>query len=299
MFETRIKQPQFIAAVKLVANKRDDLFFAKRTRLPADAKKTPLDGLKKSSLTNFKAQVLSSFFWPQLRSNDYKMPESINWLTGSFMNSFELQGTQQKLRFQPALSKVSVRLKLEDRLVEESDLPGWRASVIDMFASQRIPNNSFSSSTYNDAIGLTPEQLMEALNMEEELVQDALTFWTSKSVLYRRSTGAYSVLERLNIPIESAQQPDVESDDQGCLVSAVKSQDAMLRESAPMFSTFIANMLRNQGPKEVGGMMGITSLLKMVLPSFTYGEEEVRWLLGEMLARGEVVREGEVWKVVA
>ena len=37
-------------------------------------------------------------------------------------------------------------------------------------------------------------------------------------------------------------------------VSAVKSQDAMLREAAPMFSTFIVNMLRNQGPKEVGGM---------------------------------------------
>ena len=80
-------------------------------------------------------------------------------------------------------------------------------------------------------------------------------------------------------------------------ISAVKSQDAMLRESAPMFETFIANMLRNQGAKEVGGMMGITSLLKMVLPTFTYGDEEVKWLLGEMESKGEIMKNGDTWSI--
>ena len=286
MFETRMKQPHFLAAVKVVANKRNDLFFAKRTRIPPDT--------KKKSGTNFKAQILSSEFWPQLRSNDYNMPASLQALNSTFEIRFEELGTQQKLHFQPALSKVSIRLDLEDRTIEESDVPSWRASVIDMFASAK----DNSTIEYDDAVALTTEQLTEALNMEEELVQDALNFWTSKSVLYRRLSGAYSIFERLDMEIEKTQHQDVQPDNQDGLVSAVKSQDAMLRESAPMFSTFIANMLRNQGPKEVGGMMGITSLLKMVLPSFTHGEEEVRWLLGEMMARGEVVREGEVWKVV-
>ena len=291
MFEGRIKQPQFIAAVKLVANKRNDLFFAKRTRIPQDAKKR--DG------TNFKAQVLSSFFWPQLRSNEYNMPASLETLNSSFNNRFEALGTQQKLQFRPALSKVSIRLDLDDRTIEESDVPGWRASVIDLLASEHAQKDHFPSPEYDDTIGLTPEQIMEALNMEEELVQDALNFWTNKSVLYRRPSGAYSVLERLDMEVETAQDRDMQPDDQDGLVSAVKSQDAMLRESAPMFETFIANMLRNQGPKEVGGMMGITSLLKMVLPSFTYGEEEVRWLLSDMQTRGEVVSEGNVWKTVS
>jgi anaphase-promoting complex subunit 2 len=44
-------------------------------------------------------------------------------------------------------------------------------------------------------------------------------------------------------------------------------------------------------------MMGIANMLKMVLPTFTYGEEEVLFLLGEMEARGEVARDGESWKV--
>jgi anaphase-promoting complex subunit 2 len=44
-------------------------------------------------------------------------------------------------------------------------------------------------------------------------------------------------------------------------------------------------------------MMGIANMLKMVLPTFTYGEEEVLFLLGEMEARGEVMRDGESWKI--
>jgi anaphase-promoting complex subunit 2 len=133
--------------------------------------------------------------------------------------------------------------------------------------------------------------------MEEDLVNDALTFWTNKDVLYQRSPGSYAVLERLDMkPVDTGdQQQPPQQVDAG--ISAVKSQDAVLKENAIMFETFIANMLRNQGPKLVDGQMGITALLKMVLPAFTYGEDEVRWLLGEMEARGEVVRKGDSWAV--
>ena len=288
-FSNRIKQAQFIAAVKLIANKRNDLFFAKRTRIPADA--------KKKDAPNFKAQILSSFFWPQLRSNEYNLPASLQALNSSYEQRFESLGTQQKLHFRPGLARVSVQLELEDRTVEETDVPGSRASVIDLFASDSGLKGHLEATQYDDATGLTPEQISEALSMGAELVQDALNFWTNKQVLYRRPSGNYAVLERLDMEVEVAQPEVAQSEDDH--ISAVKSQDAMLRESAPMFSTFIANMLRNQGPKEVGGMMGITSLLKMVLPSFTYGEEEVSWLLGQMESRGEVVREGEKWRVAS
>lgn len=94
--------------------------------------------------------------------------------------------------------------------------------------------------------------------------------------------------------VGDSQQPVLQEE----TISAVKSQNAMLQEGAPMFETFIANMLRNQGPKQIGGMMGITNLLKMVLPTFTYGDDEVAWLLGEMEGRGEVTWNGDVWAVV-
>lgn len=291
LFESRMKRPQFIAAVKLVANKRDDLFYAKRTRLPPESA-GPSN--RKKNGPNFKTQILSSFFWPQLRSNEFDMPSVLEPLVENFEHRFSMLGSQRKLQFRPALGKVSIRLDLNDRTVDESDVPGWRASVIDSFALDRTGMDDGPAADYDANAGLTPNQLMGALNMEEELVVDALNFWTNKNVLYRMPSGAYAVLERLDMDVDAI-QPQIQQEQ---TISAVMSQDAMLRDSAPMFETFIANMLRNQGPKEVGGMMGITGFMKMVMPTFTYGDEEVRWLLSEMEGRGEVARNGDTWSVV-
>lgn len=180
---------------------------------------------------------------------------------------------------------MSLRLDLEDRIIEENDIPAWRASVIDAFASQ---------SPQDDKEGLTIELLMSKLSMEEELVKDALNFWINKNVLYQKSPGIYAVLERLDMEVDLMEH-EVQQED---TITAVVSQNDMLRESATMFETFIANMLRNQGSKQIGGPMGITNLLKMVLPIFTYGDDEVAWLLSEMEARGEVSRNGDTWAVV-
>jgi len=166
--------------------------------------------------------------------------------------------------------------------------------VIDAFCTDLSIPLENADQQFNDSEERTAEELAETLQMEEELVQDGLNFWLSKQVLYQRAPGVYAVRERMDMDIGAIQeQVQVKQSE----ISAVKSQDALLRESAPMFSTFIANMLRNQGAKEVGGMMGITGLLKMVLPTFTYGDEEVKWLLGEMESRGEVKKQGEKWAV--
>jgi anaphase-promoting complex subunit 2 len=179
---------------------------------------------------------------------------------------------------------MSVTLELEDRTISESDIPSWRVSVI----------NAFSSDEADVEATLTASQLENQLQMDAELVSDALSYWSSKRVLYQPSPAQYAVLERLDMDAAPTAQIAAEEE----AFSAVKSQDAVLRENAPMFEIFIANMLRNSGAKEVGGMMGIANMLKMVLPTFTYGEEEVLFLLGEMEARGEVARDGESWKVM-
>jgi anaphase-promoting complex subunit 2 len=282
MFDTRIKRAQFLAALRLVANKRNDLFYAKRTRIPSDR----AGQSNKQDSTNFEAQILSSFFWPQLRMNEFNMPQAIAPLQNSFEERFNQLGSQRRLQFRPALARMSLKIELEDRVVEELDVPGWRASVIDAFSPGPEPASED---------GLSLMELMERLQMEEELVLDALNFWSNKHVLFQPSPDRYAVLERLDMDVGSFQQQGPQDDD---MVSAVKSQDTMLRESAPMFETFIANMLRNQGGKEVGGMMGITNLLKMVLPTFTYGDDEVRWLLSEMERKKVVQKNGDMWSIV-
>ena len=63
------------------------------------------------------------------------MPEFLSSLNSSFDSKFRDLGNQRKLHFQPALSRISLRLELEDRTIDEKDIPGWHASVIDAFAA--------------------------------------------------------------------------------------------------------------------------------------------------------------------
>ncbi|TKA24220.1 hypothetical protein B0A50_05984 [Salinomyces thailandicus] len=279
LFEYRMKPAQFTAAVNLVASKRGELYFPKRTRLPQEAVR---DEPTKEGALSYKVQVLSGFFWPQMRSNDFALPQQFAEMDEAFGERFSRLGNQRKLHFRKALARVTVELELEDRRVRETDVPAWRASVINTFADHEAGTI------------LTAEQLMTTLGMEEELVADALGFWSGKRVLFQPTPGTYAVLESLDMDT-GPPQPDVQP--QADAVSAMMSQDAMLRESAPMFETFIKGMLRDGGPKEIGGFMGITNMLKMVLPTFTYGDDEVKLLLNEMVTRGEVVRNGETWAV--
>jgi anaphase-promoting complex subunit 2 len=293
-FENRMSHSQFLASVKLTANRRGDLYFPKRGRLPPSAGKNERASDKLDSYNrgdpDISFRILSSFFWPQLRTNKFSLPEfsTLPDDLAKIENKFNRLGGQRCLEWQHALGRMSITLELEDRTITEPDVHAWRVSVIDAFSAPYERNaEDFEGATR------TNDQLEKQLEMDAELVADALSYWSHKRVLYQPEAGKYAVLERLDMDfaVQSAAAGEEEA------FSAVKSQDAVLRENAPMFEIFIANMLRNSGPKEVGGMMGIANMLKMVLPTFTYGEDEVLFLLGEMEGRGEVVRDGEAWKV--
>nr|OQO27919.1 hypothetical protein B0A51_06418 [Rachicladosporium sp. CCFEE 5018] len=283
MFAAQMSQPEFLATVKLVANHRGDLLYPKRGRLPSAPSPAKLAEVRPVNGIDTSIRILSSFFWPQLRSNTFVMPGKIENATKKMSELFARHSGQRTLDWHDALAKISVRLELEDRTVEEQDIPAWRGSVVDLFGG----------STYDADIGFTILDLELQLNMDPELVLDAVQYWLSRRVIYQHpSSGHYLVLERLDLDIAppapiAVLEPDA--------ASGLKSQDAMFKENAPMFETFIANMLQNGGAKEVGGFVGITNMLKMVLPTFTYGEEEVEWLLGEMEGKGMVARDGGMW----
>ncbi|KAK6443738.1 hypothetical protein LTR95_000565 [Oleoguttula sp. CCFEE 5521] len=283
LFAARMSQPEFLATVKLVANHRGDLFYPKRGRLPSAPSPAKPTEIRPANAIDTSIRILSSFFWPQLRSNTFVMPSKIATSTKTMSETFARHSGQRTLDWHDALAKMSVRLDLEDRTVEENDVPAWRGSLI----------NLFGGITYETDVGFTIADLELQLNMDPELVLDAVQYWLSRRIIYQHpSSGHYFVLERLDLDIAppapvAVLEPDAES--------GIKSQDAMFKENVSMFETFIANMLQNGGAKEVGGFMGITNMLKMVLPTFTYGEEEVEWLLGEMEGKGTVARDGGMW----
>jgi len=290
IFERRMSAAEFQAALRLVATRRGELYFPKRVLRSQEA--ADLVAPSPAVDVEYRVQVVSSFFWPQMRSNNFNLPTVLAELDDSFNQHFSQLGNQRKLHFRRAVARVTVDLQLEDRNVHEEDVPAWRATVIDAFASER-GNIEADDISYNPADGLSFDLLVESAQMEEDLVRDALRFWIGKQVLYEKAPGVYAVLERLDMDTISAQQLPLPDN----TVSAMISQDAMLRDNAAMFEAFIMNMLQNGGPKEVAGFMGITNTMKMVLPAFSYGDDEVVWLLREMEKKGQVSRSGEVWSI--
>ncbi|KAI5361289.1 Putative cullin, anaphase-promoting complex subunit 2 [Septoria linicola] len=295
-FKTRVDSTQFQADLRLVANKRDDLYFPKRTRLPAERTKEIASPEGVKSKIEFETQVLSSYFWPQLRDGDFRVPQSIAKHKEKYEQAFSRISAQRRLEWRPALDMTTLTLMLEDRDVEAVDVEVWKTNVIDAFATERHDDSDIPPIEYDEDEGISVASLADALEMPEDFVQTGISYWMTKRVLYEKSTGKYAVLERLDMDVPEIEEPsqlDIEQE-----AGALMSQQAMLRQNASTFQIFIEQMLRNSGAKEIGGMMGITSIMKMVMPSFTYGDDEVRWLLQDMESRGDVVRKGESWAVV-
>lgn len=105
-----MKPSHFQSALKLIANKHNDLLYAKRTRLPTEPSSVP-PGKRKEGEIDFKAQILSSFFWPQMRSNEFDMPPALRSFPERFEHEFQARGNQRKLQFRPALARVSRTLQ--------------------------------------------------------------------------------------------------------------------------------------------------------------------------------------------
>jgi anaphase-promoting complex subunit 2 len=230
------------------------------------------------------AHILSSFFWPSLKDDDFKVPEPVQALRRHYEEAFESVKDTRKLRWLTALGRVAVELELEDRTVEE-DVPTWTASVI----------YAFESAT-GEAPIKSVEQLEEELEMDEALVRNAVAFWRSKQVLRETGTDTYTVIENLSTLSKDDQQPTAPVPmEEEPAVSAVKSQRDLLNENAELYKTFILGMLTNQGNLP---LMRIFMMLKVVVPGgFGFGLEEVKSLLQDLVADGKIAGQGEVYGV--
>lgn len=285
-FKGRMEHKAFSAALQLVARHRNGLYFPKRTRLPAEvAQESPAadDGS-----VHFEAKIISGYFWPQLRDMSFVVPEQVKHYMAQYERAFSNISGQRKLEWKHGAGTADVRLVLEDRIVEEARIEEWKATLICAFASKEGHDNS---------VDATVADLMSSLQMEEEYVLGAVSYWIGKRVLYEKSSGTFAVLERLDMQVEHVEDTtEAELD----AFAAVRSETSMLRANAVTYQTFIEGMLRNQGTKEIGGMMGITSMMKMVLQDFAYGDEDVQWLLDDMESRGIVkkIGSGDLWALV-
>ncbi|QDS71513.1 hypothetical protein FKW77_004946 [Venturia effusa] len=240
-------------------------------------------------------QILSRFFWPSLRDDNFAIPAPITELQSQYEKVFESIKDMRKLDWLPALGRVTVELEFEDRKVEEV-VPTWTASVI----------YAFNSDDEKESNAKSVEQLREGLGMEEALVRNALVYWVSKQVLQEVAglPDTFEVMEKLPTATSSGDDGGAQAAQQAAIldaasgaagVSAVKSQANILEENSELYRNFILGMLTNGGNMPVPR---IEMMLKMMLPGgFPFGTEEIRGLLEGMEAEGKVAGQGGVWGV--
>tara|TARA_R110002003_G_scaffold28_15_gene1633 strand:- start:9706 stop:11877 length:2172 start_codon:yes stop_codon:yes gene_type:complete len=263
-----------------------------------------VSGLAPPPDTTLNAQILSSFFWPSLRDDTFRVPLEIDQLQKEYESRFERIKGMRKLRWMNALGEGSITLEFDDRTEDFDHLTPWQVSVV--YAFQPQPGEEHIAKKKGkggEGISRDVEQLEEMLEMDESLVRQAVAFWVGKSVLREISPSTYTVIESL--PRKSSQlQADEDAAAaaeelaavQAAQTTTVKSQMDVLNEKKDVYAAFIMGMLTNQGnmPASRIAMM----MRMMVQGGFPFGLEEVRGLLGDMEGSGKVVGlGGDVWGV--
>ena len=233
--------------------------------------------------SRFSTLILSSFFWPSLREDEFDVPDPINAVRQSFEENFERIKNLRKLHWLSALGRVSIELELNDRTLNFDSVQTWQASVIYAFQDD---------SGGNQAAEKTIQELEKSLSMEELLVRNAVTFWVGQRVLIEVRKDTYQVLESL----PSAEEEEAAVSVQGrvaqadAAISAIKSQDAVLRDNKEMYELFMIGMLTNGGAMDPSR---VTMMMKLVVPGgYAFGEEETKWLLSDLVAQGKVAESG-------
>ena len=231
-------------------------------------------------------KILSSFFWPSLREQEFRIPREIRALQDAYAERFESVKHNRKLKWLNAQGRVTVSLDFEDRTVTERNVQTYQAAVIHAFQEPN-PHEIDGPATR------TVEMLQEALEMDKALVLNALKFWVGKLILREVETdSAFTVLERLD---------DGAGDREAAAAAAaaaagdtdmgvIKSQQDRFGEKRGIYTQFVTMMLTNSGNKPTAQIHMMMKTL--VQGGFPFSEEDLRDLLSDMVEQGALINTG-------
>ncbi|KAL5048244.1 hypothetical protein BDW71DRAFT_178195 [Aspergillus fruticulosus] len=259
------------------------------------------------------AKILSHFFWPELKGQQFKVPAEITELQRRYAEGFESLKQSRKLTWLNGFGQVTVELDLEDRVFVE-EVSTWQATVIYAFNSDTAESEPVSKSI---------TELSTQLDMSAALVRSACLFWVSRRILTeipgQRDT--FRVLESLptttndttnndtkyaaveSTPFHTTADVDVSADAAANAAAAAEaavakeSAEAAAMEKMNLYWQFIVGMLTNQGAMP---LQRIVMMLKIAVPGgFPFSNEELREFLAGMVSKGKVeIVSGGNYKIV-
>lgn len=210
--------------------------------------------------------ILSYMFWPELPTEQFKLPEDINRQVQLYKTEFGLTKKGRKMEWINA-GVVDVQLELKDRTLDFEVTPD-KASVIYAFDAEK---------------SLTVEEVSQRLEMNEDLATRCLNFWAKNGVL-KRIENNYVVLEEQ----EAAQLTHYE------MGHHISSKETNALET---YWPFISGMLSNLGKLSSAR---IHSFLLMSLPkekAYNATFEELQSFLETCVNENRLLNENGQYKL--
>ncbi|KZL87834.1 cullin family protein [Colletotrichum incanum] len=251
---------------------------------------------KSKELPSYHTKILSRLFWPTMDREHFILPRPVAEVQGHYDGEFERLKSSRKLTWLNNLGNATVNLELDDRTVEK-ECKTYEAVVIYAFQEDE---------TYNGPLPVrrTVDQLEEILQMDDDLIRSAISFWVSQRVLREMEPGNFVVLEKLDDDASSRANPAVPGPDEAPApelgdLSPKKPNalDAKEQERRQVYWQFIVGMLTNSSPAMPLGQ--IAMMMKMLIADgFPWSNEELQEFLAEKMAEEELELVGGKYRLL-
>ncbi|CCF36612.1 Cullin family protein [Colletotrichum higginsianum] len=250
---------------------------------------------KSKELPSYHTKILSRLFWPTMDREHFILPQPVAEVQGHYDGEFERLKSSRKLTWLNNLGNATVSLELEDRTVEK-ECKTYEAVVIYAFQED---------ATYNRPLPVrrTIDQLEEILQMDDDLIRSAISFWISQRVLRETEPGKFVVLENLDDDANGGADPVVPGPDEAPVPESgdlspkkPSALDAKEQERRHMYWQFIVGMLTNSSPAMPLGQ--IAMMMKMLIADgFPWSNEELQEFLAEKMAEEELELAGGKYRL--
>lgn len=255
----------------------------------------------------YHARILSRLYWPNIVQETFVLPQTVDEQQRKYEMGFERFKSNRRLTWLNQLGQATVELELEDRVVE-TQCRTFEAAVIYAFQ-----NEDAADADANVPARRTIQELQETLQMDEELVLQALEFWVSKEVLVRVSNDldAFVVLERRDSPptrpeLHPSMSAPAALEGEHNLpakpavmkrIGTTSAMDAKENERRAMYWQFIVGMLTNSMPSMPLSQMGMMMRM-LVADGFPWNDQELQEFLTQKVDMGELEIVGGKYKLV-
>lgn len=267
---------------------------------------------EKQGQVPYHTRILSRLYWPNIVQETFKLPPPVAQQQQKYETGYERLKSARKLTWLHQLGQATVELDLEDRSVC-IECKTFEAAVIYAFQDEEGDEEGTDGST---PLLRTAQDLQDRLQMDEELVLQALDFWETNKIITRYSSNpdTYVVLEHRDaVPTRPELHPSasapaaMEGEHQvpGMppkpatvkRAGTTSAMDAKENERRSTYWNFIVGMLTNTMPSMPLGQMAM--MMRMLIPDgFPWSDQTLQEFLTEKVELGELEIAGGKYKLV-